>query len=335
MVWRSSGSLTVTTVKIGYKLSSEEHRPNALVRYAQLAEQSGFAFALISDHYHPWIDRQGQSPFVWNVIGAIAHTTTRLQVGTAVTCPTVRLHPAIVAHAAATAAAMMEGRFFLGVGSGENLNEHILGDHWPPTAVRQQMLEEAVAVIRLLWEGGVKQHHGQYYRLENARIYTLPTTVPPVLIAAGGKRAASLAGRIGDGLIGTSPKRELIDKFEDAGGRGKPSYGELTVCWAPDEAQARRIARDVWPIAALESPLLWELPLPAHFEAATSFLTEDHVAESIVCGPNPARHADAIGRYVSAGFDHVCIHQVGHEQEGFLRFYQREVLPRLSDVAAA
>src|SRR3989440_208261 len=162
------------TLSLGYKLSSEEQSPLDLVRQAQMAEDTGFEFALISDHYHPWTDRQGQSPFVWSVLGAIAQATRRLVVGTAVTCPTVRIHPAIVAQAAATTAALMPGRFFLGVGSGENLNEHILGDRWPPTDVRLEMLEEAVGVIRELWKGEVTNHHGAHYTVENARIYTLP-----------------------------------------------------------------------------------------------------------------------------------------------------------------
>src|ERR687883_157173 len=191
-------------VELGYALSSEEHTPNDLVRYARRAEEVGFAFALISDHYHPWLDQQGQSPFVWSVVGAIAHATQRLRLGTGVTCPTMRIHPAIVAQAAATAAAMMPGRFFLGVGTGENLNEHILGDRWPEADVRREMLEEAVEVIRLLWQGGQRSHHGRHYTVENARVYTLPETPPPIIVAASGPKAAELAGRIGDGFWGVA-----------------------------------------------------------------------------------------------------------------------------------
>jgi G6PDH family F420-dependent oxidoreductase len=322
-------------VRLGYKLSSEEQRPGDLVRLARLAEQTGFGFALISDHYHPWIDQQGQSPFVWTVIGAIAQATDRLQLGTAVTCPTVRIHPAIVAQAAATAAAMMPGRFFLGVGSGEALNEHILGDPWPPTHIRQEMLEEAVTVIRLLWEGGLKNHRGRYYRVDNARIYSLPDTPPPIHVAVGGSRAAELAGKIGDGMIVTSPQAELVEAFEKGGGAGKPRYAELTVCWASSEAQARRTAHQHWPTAAMPSALAWELPLPSQFEAAARLVTEDAAAEEIVCGPDPTRHLDAIARYARAGFEHVCVHQIGPEQKGFMEFYAREVFPRLTSLRAA
>jgi G6PDH family F420-dependent oxidoreductase len=300
-----------------------------------MAEEHGFAFANISDHFHPWTDAQGQSPFVWAVIGGIAHATERLQLGTWVTCPTVRMHPAIVAHAAATAASMMEGRFFLGVGTGENLNEHILGGRWPETEVRQDRLEEAIAVIRLLWEGGNKSHHGRHYTVENARLYTLPEKRPPLFVAVGGPRSAELAGRVGDGLIATSPEADLVDHFEKAGGRGKPRYGSLTVCWANDEKTARRTAHRLWPIAAMESSLSWELPSPQHFEDVAKLVTEDAVAETIVCGPDPEPHVKALMKYVQAGFDHVAVHQVGPDQAGFFRFYAREVLPRLTPLGKA
>jgi coenzyme F420-dependent glucose-6-phosphate dehydrogenase len=321
----------IAMLEIGYKLSSEEHGPNDLVRYARAAEDGGFSFALISDHYHPWTDRQGQSPFVWAVIGAIAHATKRLRLGTGVTCPTIRTHPAIVAQAAATAAAMMPGRFFLGVGSGENLNEHVIGARWPSVAIRQDMLEEAVTVIRLLWEGGLRSHRGRYYEVENARLYTRPPEPPAVMVAASGTGGATLAGRIGDGLVATSANAELVKAFDTAGGRGKPRYVELGVCWARDETEARRTALEVWPLAAIASPLLGELPLPSHFEAASKSVTEAAIAKEVVCGPDPARHVSEIRRYADAGFDHVCVHQIGPDQEGFIRFYQREVIPRLGE----
>jgi G6PDH family F420-dependent oxidoreductase len=322
-------------VHIGYKLSSEEHGPNDLVRNAARAEEAGFAFAMISDHFHPWIDKQGQSPFVWSVIGAIAHATEQLSLGTAVTCPTMRTHPAIIAHAAATSAAMMPGRFFLGLGTGENLNEHIFGQGWPETEVRQQRLEEAVEVIRLLWQGGNKSHHGRHYTVENARLYTLPDPLPPIYLAVGGPKSAELAGRIADGLVGTDTDTEVMAKFDAAGGKGKPRYGEVSVCWAKDEKTARRIAHEWWPTAAMESSLAWELPLPAHFEAVAQLVTEEQVAEAVTCGPDVDAHVQAIREYADAGYDHVCVHQVGPDQEGFLRFYEREVLPRLGKLKAA
>ena len=315
--------------EIGYALSAEEHAPNDLVRYARRAEEVGFPFALISDHYHPWISRQGNSPFVWGVIGGIAHATQRLRLGTGVTCPIIRTHPAIIAQAAATAAAMMAGRFFLGVGSGENLNEHILGDRWPPADVRQEMLEEAIQVIRLLWQGGSQNHHGRYYTVEDARIFTLPPEPPPIMVAAGGPKAAELAGGVGDGLIATSPQAELVQQFDAAGGAGKPRYGQVAVCWAQDEAEATRTAFEWWPNAAVKGQLSQDLPTPSHFEQAVGMVREEDVAQAIICGPDPERHVTAIRQFVDAGFDHVYVHQIGPDQEGFFRFYEREVLPKL------
>jgi coenzyme F420-dependent glucose-6-phosphate dehydrogenase len=316
-------------VALGYALSSEEHAPNDLVRYARRAEESGFTFALISDHYHPWIDHQGHSPFVWSVIGGIAHATQRLTLGTGVTCPTMRIHPAIVAQAAATSALMMPGRFFLGVGSGENLNEHILGNRWPAHDMRQAMLEEAIKIMRILWQGDPLTYRGVYYTVENARIYSLPDQPPPILMAASGPRAAEAAGRIADGLVTTTPDADLLKRFEAAGGGGKPSYGQLTVCWAQDEALARRTAYEYWPTAAVKGELTQELPTPAHFEQAAKMVREEDVAQAIICGPDPERHIAAAKEFVDAGFEHVYVHQVGPDQEGFFRFYEREVLPKL------
>src|SRR2546421_10184221 len=209
-------------IELGYHLSSEEHPPNDLVRLAQRAEARGFGFGTVADHAPPWPDARGESPFVWGGVGGIAATTTGIRIGTAVTCPLIRFHPAIVAQAAATAAAMMPGRFFLGVGTGENLNEHILGVRWPPHDVRLEQLEEAVAVIRLLWQGGMQSHHGRYYTVENARVFTLPEQPTPIMVAASGPQAVEVAGRIGDGLVGTSPEQEILGQFDAARGAGQP-----------------------------------------------------------------------------------------------------------------
>ena len=315
--------------ELGYKLSSEEHGPNDLVRNAARAEQAGFSFALISDHYHPWIDRQGHSPFVWSVIGGIAQATERLKLGTGVTCPTIRIHPAVIAQAAATSAAMMPGRFFLGVGTGENLNEHILGDRWPPAGVRLDMLEEAIEVIRLLWKGERSSHHGKHYTVENARIYTLPDELPPIAIAAAGKKAAKLAGRLGDALVSVAPDDEVVKRFEDAGGAGKPKYAEIQVCWAKSEKEALDTAYEWWPNVDVPGELGQELPVPAHFEQAAENVTRERIAEKVSCGPDPEKHLDGVRKFVDAGFDHVCVHQIGPDQKGFFDFYEQEVLPKL------
>jgi len=314
--------------ELGYTLSSEEHPPDVLVRNAKAAEEAGFTFALISDHYHPWIDRQGESPFVWSVIGGISLVTSRIRLGTGVTCPTIRIHPAVIAQAAATSEAMMPGRFFLGVGTGENLNEHILGDRWPAAEERLELLEEAVDLMRELWEGGLVSRDGPSYMVDRARIYTLPDEPPPIYVAASGPDSAALAGRIGEGLISVAPDEEVVQVFEEAGGKGKPRYGQLHVCYAEEEAEARELAYEVWPNAALKGPLGQELAVPSHFEEAVAMVTEDEVAESVPCGPDPERHLEAIREYEQAGFDHVYVHQIGPDQEGFLRFYREHVLPR-------
>jgi G6PDH family F420-dependent oxidoreductase len=319
--------------RIGYALSSEEHPPAALVANAARAEECGFAYALVSDHFHPWIDRQGHSPFVWTVIGGIAQATDRLELGTGVTCPTIRIHPAVIAQAAATAAALMPGRFFLGVGSGENLNEHVVGRGWPSPDVRLEMLEEAVEIIRLLWRGEAMSFHGRHYTVEDARVYTLPPEPPRIMVAAGAPRAAELAGRVGDGLVSTAPEAELVERFRASGGDGKPTIGMVHVCFAEDEEEARRTAHEWWPNSAIRGDLGQELPLPRHFEQAASMVTEDDVAAAVVCGPDPVRHMNAIAEYAEAGFDHVYVHQVGPAQDDFLTFYEREVLPELAGSA--
>ena len=317
----------------GYALSSEEHAPADLVRHARLAEDAGFEFALVSDHFHPWIDRQGNSPFVWSVLGGIASTTKRLRVGTGVTCPTIRIHPAIIAQAAATTAAMMPGRFFLGVGTGENLNEHVLGDRWPDWDVRARMLTEAVAIIRELWKGEITSFEGEFYEVENARLYTLPDEPIDVMVAAGGPRAAKLAGEIGDGLISTAPEAETIKAFDGAGKRRqRPHIAQVTVCWDRDERQARKIAHEIWPTAGIPGEAGQELPNPAHFEQLAKIVTEEMIAERIVCGPDVDRHVQAIQNYLDAGFDQVYVHQIGPNQEAFIEAYARDVLPRVRPV---
>jgi G6PDH family F420-dependent oxidoreductase len=316
--------------RLGYTLSSEEFDAPSLVALAERAERAGFAFASISDHFHPWVDAQGESPFVWGVLGAVSQRTERIELITGVTCPTFRVHPAIVAQAAATAAQLLPGRFSLGVGSGEALNEHIVGERWPGVVERQERLEEAIEVIRELWSGELKSHRGERFTVENARLYSLPEQPPPLLVAVAGESSAELAARAGDGLIGTSPVAESIEQFRSEGGEGKPAYGQLHVCWAEDEEEAKRLALRQWPNGAIGGAYFLELPLPAHFEEAAEALDADDAGESIVCGPDPERHRAAIQEYVDAGYDHVYVHQVGPDQEGFFDFYEREVLPSFS-----
>ena len=321
-------------VQIGYSLSSEEHQPDKLVYQAQAAEESGFTFALISDHFHPWTDRQGSSPFVWSVLGGIAARTKRLRVGTGVTCPTIRVHPAIIAQASATVACLMPGRFFLGVGSGESLNEHVTGQLWPPPDMRQDMLEEAVLVLRMLHEGGERSHYGKFFQVHDARIYNLPEEPLPIYMAAAGEHAAKLAGRVADGIVCTDPSPETVAAFDASGGNGKPLYGQLTVCWARTEEEAIGTAHEIWPNAGLKGRFKNEVPRPSHIEEAAQTVRPDDVAKHVVCGPDPQRHLEGIGEFVRAGFDHVYVHQVGPDQQGFMRFYEREILPNVRELAA-
>jgi G6PDH family F420-dependent oxidoreductase len=314
-------------VQFGLWLSSEEHDPRTLVDMAERAEASGLSYVQISDHFHPWIDRQGQSPFVWSVIGAIGARTTRIQVGTGVTCPIIRIHPVIVAHAAATAAVMLEGRFFLGVGTGENLNEHVVGQGWPPIEVRREMLEEAIDVLRLLFRGAERTFRGRFFTVEDARLYTLPKEAPPIYVAASGPQSAELAAGSGDGLISTSPDRELVARYERAGGKGKPKFIEVRMCWGRDPNAARKLVHEIWPTAGLGGQLGQDLRRPADFEAAVEPFTADDTASEVPVGLDPEPYVKAIRECADAGFDHIALHQVGPDQKGFLEFWERELRP--------
>ena len=316
-------------MRIGYKLSSEDHDAPTLVRDARIAEERGFAFGMISDHFLPWTYQQGESPFVWAVLGGIAEATENLELVTGVTCPTVRIHPVIVAQAAVTVATMMPGRFSLGVGSGELLNEHILGDHWPPAEIRHEMLEDAVGLIRRLFDGEEVTEHGRHYTVENAQLVSLPEQPPPILVAAGGEKALELAGRIGDGLITTSPAPDHVATFHAGAGGDRPVIGEIKVSYDHDEATARRNAMTWWPNAAFRGELGQVLSHPRHFEQAAQMISEDQVGGAVVCGPDPERHAEALRGFADAGFTDLAVHQVVPGVEGFWNFYADEVLPRL------
>ena len=315
-------------VQLGYALSSEEHPPTALVRNAQRAEELGFDFLSVSDHYHPWVDAQGNSPFVWSVLGGIAATTSRIRVGTGVTAPIMRIHPAVIAQATATTAAMMPGRFFFGVGSGEALNEHITGEHWPQLDVRLEMLEEAVEIIRELWKGSLFSHRGTHYTVENARLFTTPDAAPDIVISGAGPKATELAGRIGDGYWGMAPDKELVQTYEAAGGKG-PRYAQITLCWAADEAEARRTAARIWPNSGTKGQLSQELALPSYFESVAEMLTDEQITEGTPLGPDPQPVLDAVRTYADAGFDHIYFHQIGPDQDGFFSFAEKELLPAL------
>lgn len=320
-------------MRIGYSLSSEEFSPQELLRQARMAEEAGFEGLWISDHFHPWNDEQGHSGFVWSTIGALSQVAPNMHVTTAVTCPTVRMHPAIVAHAAATCAVLMNGRFTLGVGSGENLNEHILGTAWPQADERLEMLEEAIEVIRLLWQGGVRSHRGRHYRVENARLYDLPQRPPRIIVSAFGPKATRLAARVGDGFCTTAPVADAVRAFREQAGAEKLVAGGMKVCLAADARSARATVRRLWPNEALPGELSQVLPTPAHFEQAAQLVSEEMVAEDVPCGPDLERHVALIEEFQRAGFDELYIQQIGPEQDAFFEAYAREVLPRFRDGA--
>jgi G6PDH family F420-dependent oxidoreductase len=312
----------------GYFLSCEEYGPKELMRQARMAADAGFEKLWISDHFHPWLEEQGQSPFVWSVIGALSEAVD-LPVSTAVTCPTVRLHPAIVAQAAATAAVQLDGRFVLGVGSGEALNEHILGDPWPSIGVRLSMLEEAVDIIRTLHRGEEVSYHGEHYEVSEARIYTRPAEPVPIYVSGFGPQAAELAGRIGDGYVTTKPDAELIEVFRKGGGAGKPIQAGTKVCWAPTEAEGVDTAHRLWRNSLLGGQLAQIIPRPEDFGAAAAFVPKERAGEQFSCGPDAKKHVEQITPYVEAGCDEVYVAQIGGNVDGFFRCWAEEILPQL------
>jgi len=312
----------------GYWISSEEHAPAKLVANAQAAEAAGFELAMISDHFHPWIEAQGEAPFVWTLIGAIGSTTESLRIGTGVTCPTMRTHPAIIAQAAATCGALMPRRFFLGLGTGENLNEHVTGARWPAPDERLEMLEEAIGVIRLLWQGGEQTHRGKHYTVDHATIYTLPDEPVEIAVAAAKPLAAELAGRLGDSLVNVEPDAEIVKAYRAAGGDG-PRYGQVKLCFDEDEQKAKQTVFELWRHSGLEGTLNQELPRPSDFDAVAESVTIEMATAGVPCGPDPEPVVKLVREWEEAGFDHICLHQVGSDQEGFFRFWEQELKPKL------
>jgi coenzyme F420-dependent glucose-6-phosphate dehydrogenase len=318
-------------LELGYWLSSEEHDAPALIRNAACAEQSGFRTAMISDHLVPWLARQGHSPFVWSVLGGIACETSSLRVGVGVTAPVHRYHPVTIAQAAATVETMMPGRFFVGLGTGERLNEHVVSPFWPPPKERRAALREAADVVRRLLAGERVSHDGRAFTVDRARLFTRPHTPPPIVIAASGKKTARLAAEHADGMLGLALDPAVVDAFEAAAGPGRPRLAQLHLCWAESEREARRVAHRWWPLAALPPRLLPELADTEDFAALAQHVTEEEVARSVACGPDPDAHLAAIRRAVGAGYTTIYLHQVGPDQRGFFDFCARELMPRFRE----
>ncbi|MFF5260610.1 TIGR03557 family F420-dependent LLM class oxidoreductase [Actinomadura viridis] len=320
-------------MKIGYKLFAEAYPPKEIVRQAREAERAGFDFVEISDHYHPWLYSHGHSGFVWSMLAAAAAATETIGLATGVTCPFIRYHPAIIAQAAATTAILSDERFTLGVGSGERLNEHVVGAGWPPVSVRHEMLRESLEIIRLLWSGGYHSYEGRHLTLEDARVFDLPDRLPPIIVAAGGERAARIAAEHGDGLFATEPDGTLISAYEQAGGTGG-RYCEVPLAWAEDEATAAASAHRLMRFGLTGWKVQAELPNPINFEAATASITEDDVRGTVACGPDPDRHAEAVREFADAGFDHLALMNSGPDVDGFFDFYATELSGRLQLVGS-
>jgi G6PDH family F420-dependent oxidoreductase len=321
----------VNHVRIGYFLSCEEYSPAELVEQARAAEQAGFDGLWISDHFHPWNDEQGNSAFVWAVIGALSEACA-LPVTTAVTCPTMRLHPALVAQAAATCAQMLDGRFTLGVGTGEALNEHVLGDVWPSHDVRLEMLEEAVGLIRRLWKGGFVTEQGRHYRVDHARIYTRPEQPPPIYMSGFGPKATDVAARIADGYISTKARPDLVARFKERSG-GKPAQVGCKVAFAPTHQEGVELAHRIWATGGLPGELAQVLPSPRHFEQASTLVTPESTRSRVTAGPDPAVHVDHLTKYLEVGYDEVYVANMGPYSRDMIDLYGRVVLPTVRDAA--
>ena len=318
-------------MRIGYKLIAEGYGPAEMVRQCVLAEQAGFDFVEISDHFHPWVSEQQHSGFAWSMLAAMAARTERIELATGVTCPFIRYHPAVIAQAAATTQILAEGRFTLGVGSGERLNEHVVGQGWPPVHVRHRMFRESLEIIRLLWQGGYRTYEGQHLTIEDARVFDLPETLPKIVVAAGGPRAAAIAAELGDGLFVTEPRRDLVDAYEQGGGDG-PRYAEVPLAYAATEQEAAQSARDLFRFGLTGWKVQAELPNPVNFDAATSWVTPETMTEAFGCGPDTERHLAVARPFAEAGYDHLALINAGPDVDGFFAHASAELIGALRDL---
>jgi G6PDH family F420-dependent oxidoreductase len=317
--------------RYGYTLMTEQSGPREIVRYAAAAEQAGFDFEVMSDHFFPWLAEQGHGAYAWSMLGAVSQVTERVGLMTYVTAPILRYHPAVVAQKAATIALLSEGRFTLGLGAGENLNEHVVGQGWPPVNVRHEMLEEAIRIITSLFEGGYVNFAGSHYRVDSAKLWDLPEQRVPIGVAVSGDQSISTFAPLADHLIAVEPDQDLVTKWDEAvGGAASRKIGQIPVSWDTDRDRAVERAHQQfrwfgggWKVNA-------ELPGPAAFAGATQFVRPEDVAESIPCGPDVDAIVKAVGQFSEAGFTDVALVQIGDEnQQEFLDFAEKELLPAL------
>ncbi|WP_375477178.1 LLM class F420-dependent oxidoreductase [uncultured Jatrophihabitans sp.] len=319
--------------KFGYTLMTEQSPPTNLVRYAVAAERAGYDFEVSSDHYFPWLDSMGHAPNAWTTLGAVAHATERVELMTYVTCPILRYHPTVVAQQAATLGLLSEGRFTLGLGSGENLNEHVVGKGWPSVSVRQEMFAEAVEIIRALFGGDYVDFRGEHFRVTAAKLWDVAATPPPIGIAVSGPASCQLAGEQGDAMIAVEPLPELGELFDQHGGSGKPRIGQLPISYGADKDAAIDRAHELFRWFAGGWKVNADLPGTAGFDAASQFVTKDDVAESIPCGDDVDAVKSAVKEFVDAGFTHVALVQIGDDQQDpFFEWSTNELLPALREL---
>jgi G6PDH family F420-dependent oxidoreductase len=317
-------------VAIGYTIMGEQSGPKQLVADAIRAEEAGFDFLAASDHHAPWLEEQGHSPYTWSVLGAVAQATERIELMTYVTCPTMRYHPAVVAQKAATVQLLSDGRFTLGVGAGEHLNEHVTGRAWPPLDVRHEMLDEALQIIHAMFAGETVTFRGRHLQAEAARLWDLPATPPPVGVAASGPASGALAARRGDALIAVQPDPELVEGFDAAGGAGKPRIGQAALSYDTDPSAAAKRAHEQFRWFSAGWPVMAELPGPKHFAAASQSVREEDVTKQVPCGDDVDAVVSSVRRFVDAGFTHVALVQIGEDQQApFFDWAERELLPAL------
>jgi G6PDH family F420-dependent oxidoreductase len=310
--------------QFGYKLMSEEHGPKALVENTLLAEEEGFDFVSLSDHFHPWLKSQGHAPFAWSVLGAIAQATSRIGITTGLTCPIIRYHPAIIAQAAATIAIQSDDRFSLAIGAGERLNEHVTGARWPSIPERHAMLAEAIDIFRLLWTEGPHTYRGEHFVVDHAQIFDLPDKAVPIILGVSGPESLKLARDKADGIMTTDPDPDLGSGFANG-----PRYIEVALAYAASEEEGRKLAHDRFRFSAFDWSVNSELPTVEGFEAASKYVTPEDLAEKIPAGPDPDVHAKAIRKAMNAGFDHVVLVGIGPDQKAFTRFFEQELKSRL------
>ncbi|GAA1650278.1 LLM class F420-dependent oxidoreductase [Kribbella alba] len=318
-------------MRVGFKLIAEAFSPTEIVAQAVRAEEAGFDFVEVSDHFHPWVSEHQHSGFAFSMLAAAAARTSTIELATGVTCPFIRYHPAVVAQAAATTALLSDGRFTLGIGAGERLNEHVVGAGWPAVAVRHEMLREALEIIRLLWSGGYQSYDGKHLKLEDARVFDLPDPLPRIAVAAGGPAAARIAGELGDALFATEPRDDLVTAYKSAGGTG-PRYAEVPLAWARSEEDGAESARKLFRFGVTGWKVQAELPNPVNFDAATKTVTADHLREQFGCGPDVARHVEVAKQFVDAGFDQLALINAGPDMDGFFDFFAKELNPALHEL---